>query len=378
LKLSVAFGIAVVLVAGLFAAIYKFDSLHKYHRKVDKVVLYLQWFDQSQFAGFYAAQDNGYYDDADLEVEIIPRPRDIKRFYSEGSAQSNLLPRGVASNDQWNVPALVSASENGESKPTAFGVWTADQVLLQYQRDSLHLKVIGTVFDRSLACFMVKEDSKIFSPIDFGGKKVGVYNGYDTEIIYKWLTTAYPSSTLPTEIPLDPSVNGIEMLATDKVNVLPAYAINEPLQAQAQSPPLRVRLIYPEYYNLGYYSDTIIMNKDTWDHDNGKDIAARFLEASERGWRWALEHPDRAVDIVISYDRQHLATQRDIQEKMLDKVSSYVRPSNPMFKMDPGVWNAMTQVLTQQRLLTKNNGCDTLCDYAIVETAHRTLHHWPE
>ena len=50
-----------------------------------------------------------------------------------------------------------------------------------YQHPEHHLKVlaIGTVFNRSLACFMVLDGLSIFSPRDFGGKNVGVYKGYN-------------------------------------------------------------------------------------------------------------------------------------------------------------------------------------------------------
>ena len=126
---------------------------------------------------------------------------------------------------------------------------------------------------------MVKENSQIFSPKDFGGKRVGIFKGYDTEIIYNWMISQYPPERPPIPKELNPSVDGVSMLENDQIDVLPAYAINEPLEAASRKKPLKVRLIYPDYFNLGYYSDTLIANQDALQRD--PDIAQRFWKQAK-------------------------------------------------------------------------------------------------
>jgi NitT/TauT family transport system substrate-binding protein len=377
LKLRFAFTIAMALIGSLFFGVYKFDAMHKYHRKIDKIVLYLQWFDQAQFAGFYVAADRGFYDDLNLDVEIVPRPRNVEGFYQSAfNSNDNHIP-SLAKLTEWNVPQIVSESTDSDKRPKAIGVWTGDQVLNRFYSEQLHLKVIGTVFSRSLACFLVKDKSRIFGPMDFSGKRVGVYQGYDTEIIYKWLTKHYMTEDQlpPTEVLLDPRSDAVELLSSGQVDVLPAYAINEPLVAQSRKPPLPVRIIHPDNYNVGYYSDTIIINAETW--NNHRDVALRFLEATERGWRWALDNQDAAIDIVTRFDREHLANKEDLQKEMLSKLASYVRPNNPMFKMDAQVWRGMSTILSEQ-LHKPLDGCGDLCDDTMAELAHKQYHHQGE
>src|SRR5687768_16534260 len=43
----------------------------------DKVVLQLKWVTQGQFAGYYVAQDKGFYEEVGLDVEIKPGGPDI-------------------------------------------------------------------------------------------------------------------------------------------------------------------------------------------------------------------------------------------------------------------------------------------------------------
>jgi len=43
----------------------------------DKVTLQLKWVTQAQFAGYYVAQDKGFYEDEGINIEIKPGGPDI-------------------------------------------------------------------------------------------------------------------------------------------------------------------------------------------------------------------------------------------------------------------------------------------------------------
>ena len=52
-----------------------------------------------------------------------------------------------------------------------------------------------------------------------------------------------------------------------------------------------------------------------------KEQAQRFAQASRKGWEWAAEHPDEALDIVMQYvEQNHIATNRVLQRLMLQEV----------------------------------------------------------
>jgi NitT/TauT family transport system substrate-binding protein len=371
-----AIGLAACLNSALYLGVYEFDKDHQIHRHVDNVYLYLQWFDQAQFAGFYAARDKNFYDDLNLKVTIIPRPSVLDAFYEQVDRAHLRVPKIRVPDESWNVPRLVSATadSDGDDPTTAFGVWTGDQVLKQYQKEGLKIRAVGAIFDRSLACFMVREtenDPKavILSPADFAGKRVGVYDGYDTGTIYTWLTKKYVPNSPPIEIPLDPNDDNVKKLNDHSLDVLPAYVINEPLMAQRMG--LKIRMIIPESYNLQYYSDTLIVNsKALSDHP---EVAERFIEATERGWRWALENQKDAADIVVNQSPNLKAAE---QFQMLGKVASYVNPDSPMFTMREETWTSMSAILgKQQSIGYKDEGkCGDLCDFTIVKSAHRNFH----
>ena len=54
---------------------------------------------------------------------------------------------------------------------------------------------------------------------------------------------------------------------------------------------------------------------------NHKEQALRFAKASRKGWEWAAQHPDEALDIVMQYvDKNHMPTNRVMQRLMLKEV----------------------------------------------------------
>ncbi|MGH2580371.1 MAG: ABC transporter substrate-binding protein, partial [Actinomycetota bacterium] len=70
----------------------------------DKVTLQLKWVTQAQFAGYYAALDQGYYADEGLDVTILPGGPDItpEQVVAGGGAEFGIdwLPSLLAQRDQ--------------------------------------------------------------------------------------------------------------------------------------------------------------------------------------------------------------------------------------------------------------------------------------
>jgi ABC-type nitrate/sulfonate/bicarbonate transport system substrate-binding protein len=326
--------------------------MHKVHRRIDHVVLFLQWYDQAQFAGFYVANEKNFFDDADIDVEIVAKPK--------------------TGNTAWDVPMMVSKAGESQLKKKAFGIWTGDQVLKEFAQQNLRISAVGAVFNRSLACFMVLEDSDIFGPRDFSDKHIGIYPDYDDENIFNWLVSKYPPRLPPQRIVIQPKDDPLELLSKHSIDVLPSYVINEPLEAEARG--MNTRLIEPDYYNLQYYSDTIIVNRDTLVAH--RDLVARFLQASEKGWRYALDHQDEAVNITLGRMGSFTKADVDQQSRMLNRISLYVNATSPMFQMAPATWSSMATVLAKNNPKMQTvKDCGTLCDFDVAWAGHESSQH---
>jgi ABC-type nitrate/sulfonate/bicarbonate transport system substrate-binding protein len=137
---------------------------------------------------------------------------------------------------------------------------------------------------------------------------------------------------------------------------------------------MNTRLIEPDYYNLQYYSDTIIVNRDTLVAH--RDLVARFLQASERGWRYALDHQDEAVNITLSRMGSFTKADVDQQARMLNRISLYVNATSPMFQMAPTTWASMATVLAKNNPKMQTvKDCGTLCDFDVAWAGHESSQH---
>ena len=113
-------------------------------QELDKVTLQLKWVTQAQFAGYYAALEEGYYEDEGLDVELKPGGPDITPEQVVASGQAEF---GI----DW-LPALLAARDQGGD-----------------------LVNIAQVFARSGMTELTWKDSGITDVAGMKGKKVGVW-----------------------------------------------------------------------------------------------------------------------------------------------------------------------------------------------------------
>jgi NitT/TauT family transport system substrate-binding protein len=311
------------------------NACNQRHSDVERATLRLQWLHQAQFAGFYTAKEKGFYRDLNIDLDI--------RQGGKG----------------YNVPVLVSEERED------FGIWVGNSVLSSFDKQDLAIRAVGTVFNRSLACFMVKEESSIHTPSDFRGKTVGMYPGFDTETIYIELMKRFGIDR--SEVKEVPANYSIAPFLDGQVDIWPSFVINEPLDAEKHG--VKVRVLSPDVFGIKFYSDTLIVNEKTL--RERRSLVLRFLEASEKGWRYALSHPDEAVEYVLKYDPK---LDRNHERKMLEAMSSYLNTTDPLFKMSPDVWQSMASVLQGQGALTNSESYKRLCDFEIAQEAHNNLH----
>jgi NitT/TauT family transport system substrate-binding protein len=304
----IALGIFCFVAVSLFVAL----IYHSTHHDMNSVSLRLQWVHQAQFAGFYVAKEKGFYKNERLDVTIEPG--------GEG----------------FNVPLMVSTYRDD------IGIWEGDQVVKAYAVKDMPIRAIGVVFRTSLVCYLVKDNSQIFTPGDFRGKVVGVYPGYASESIY--IDALRKFGVDRSSIHEFPAAYDLTPFLTGRVDVWPSYRINEPLTAKERNIP--ARCLGPDEWGIHYYSDTLIVREDAL--IKKRDVFVRFLRASQLGWRYALAHPEEAVQIVLKYDP---SANVEHQRAMLKALAEYTNPEDPFFQIDPNVWNSMVSSLHDQGVL---------------------------
>jgi len=241
-----------------------FLSQHAEASPGDEVTLRLKWLHQAQFAGFYTAEQKGFYENNGIDITINPGGIDF--------------------------PAVQMVASGGEQ----FGVTGGDQIILARDK-GVPIVAIAVIYRESPFVLFALEESGITEPNDFIGKNVGVKLGGNEELTYRaMMMGAGVDTSLVNEKPVK---FDISPLLSGQIDVWPGYAINEPVTAEEKGFP--VNIIWPSDYGVSLYADTIFTTEDMI--NNNPDLVKRFLSATMQGWNYAYDNVDESVDYTLMY-----------------------------------------------------------------------------
>ena len=109
----------------------------------------------------------------------------------------------------------------------------------------------------------------------------------------------------------------------------------------------KVNLIWPGDYGIHMYGHTLITT-DRMIAEN-PDLVTRFLRATLRGWREAIEDPEAAVAIILKYAREK---DSELQTLMMEASVPLIHNGEDRIGwMRAEVWQGMHQILLDQRIL---------------------------
>jgi len=239
------------------------------------VKLQLQWFTQAQFAGYYAAQDQGFYEAMCLDVTILEGAVDI-------------------------APHVVLA--NGESD---FAISWVSKALAG-REGGANIVDIAQIFQRSGTLQVSFKDKNITSAADFKGKNIGNW-GYGNEFeIFAALTKAGLDPAKDVTL-VQQQFDMAGLLAGD-IDAAEAMTYNEYAQVLEAINPDTGALYTPEDFNVVSYEDEGVgMLQDAIWADGSRlsdpayvDTATKFVAASIQGWAFCRDNTQACTDIVVA------------------------------------------------------------------------------
>lgn len=271
------------------------------------VTLQLKWVAQAQFAGYYAAEEQGFYEEEGLDVTIRPGGPDI-------------------------VPEQVVASGQAE-----FGIdWLA--ALLAVRDQGTPLVNIAQVFTNAGMRQLAWADSGIETPADFAGKRVAVWFGGNE---FNLLATLNKYDLDPnSDLELVQQPFDMNLLLNREVDSAAAMTYNELYQVLSAGHTIdELNIIDYNEEGTAMLEDGIFVREDWLADEANKDIAARFLRASFRGWEFCRDNAEACVDIVLQNDEGGVMT-REAQQWQMDEVNKLIwgdplDPETPIGYMEP-------------------------------------------
>ena len=227
----------------------------------DQISVRLKWTHGVQFAGFYIADQKGFFAEENLSVNL-----------REGGLEYDELD-------------LVSDGQDD------FGV-VGGQTVVSARLNGYPIKAVATVFQISPAVYFSLAESGIERPEDFVGKRVMVFPS-DTKLKIMLKNVGVNMDQV---IAVPPSTD-LSSLYAGEEEVWAGYVTNQVVRARLDG--YEINVIYPEDFGIFEYGDCIITTDELI--QGNPDLIERFIRAAMRGWRYAIENPAEAAQIASQY-----------------------------------------------------------------------------
>lgn len=248
--------------------------------KAQKIVFTPQWTAQAQFAGYYVAQEKGFYREAGVEVEIV-----------HPSVTQSAMTRMFNKTSQATTLQLCQAMELADSGTE-----------------------LVNILQTSMNNAMVIVSARGKDPLKQKGERVGIWSvGFGQLAIcmsikegldYDWVRFS----------------TNVNLFVSGALDATLAMSYNEYYQLLQAGMELTDENVY-RFCDHGYnvQEDGLYVTLDYY--RKHKDQVRRFAQASRRGWEWAANHQEETLDIVMKYVKSNrVASNRIMQRLMLKEV----------------------------------------------------------
>ncbi|MBN1203186.1 MAG: ABC transporter substrate-binding protein [Anaerolineae bacterium] len=232
------------------------------------VTLLLDWVPNTNHTGFYVAQALGYYDEANLDVSI-QEPTDlmVETAVTSGAAQ--------------------------------FGIGYQEFVTYALA-DGMPVVSVAAIIQHNTSGFVtLHSEDPVSRPADLAGKRYGGFGLPDLEsAVIDQLLVCDGAEAGSVEYIDVGYADPIPLMERDRIDFVWMYYAWTGIDAELRGADLDAIMLraYPDCLP-DYYTPILITSQDMI--DTNPDVVAAFVQASARGFAYAIRSPAAAADILI-------------------------------------------------------------------------------
>ena len=292
----------------------------------ETIVFTPQWTAQAQFAGYYVAEAKGFYREAGVKVRIehpsATQPAMSRLRKNECQATTLQLCQAMEIVDE-GVP-LVNILQTSMNNAMVIGSARGRDPLTQ---KGARVGIWSVGFGQLAICMSIKD-----------------------HLDYQWVRFA----------------QNVNLFVAGALDATLAMSYNEYYQLVQAGIEMTDKNVY-RFCDHGYnvQEDGVYMTRAYY--EKHRDQAAKFARASRKGWEWAAQHPDEALDIVMQYvDKNHIATNRVLQRLMLKEVLRLQvdRESKKReFRLRPDMVRQASRLMVDNKMLTREVTYEELSEH---------------
>ncbi len=285
-----------------------------------KIKLVLNWVAEPEFGGFYEARENGSYEKAGLDVEIMGGGAGVPVVQMVATGKAEF---GIAGADE-----VLTAKSRGADIVAVYAIYqkSPQGIMARAER----AKTLEDVFATGTLAIEPGLSYSLFLKDKFGFEKVKV-------------------------VPYD---GGVARFVADKDFAQQCFVTSEPIAAKKQGiKDLNVFLIAD--YGFNPYVGVVIAKRSTWLEK--KDLVKKFVSATREGWQSYLADPQKAnakmAKLNTSMDLETFAAAAAAQEPLIVTEETKAKGLGVMTKER---WTTLADQLVKLKVLDKAPNVDEL------------------
>ncbi len=305
-------------------------------KALEQVKVQLSWTHSAEFAGFYVADQKGYYEQEGIAISLVPGGPEVDSVQEVNAGRAQF---GVTAGD-----GLVRARVEGED-----------------------LIAISAIFRHSPLVVMSLAEEGLQKPWDLVGKSVGVVTS-DLDSTWDRQFLAMLS-----QLDIDPAsmnfvtiedYHGADTLKSERMEAANGFfSTHEAVQARLDGDD--VNLMFVSDYGVAVYPNVIFI----------QDVLIRqqpalvegFVRATLEGYRYAIEHPEEAAELVLKYDD---TLDKRLQAEIMIAQVPFIDTGEAMLgEMDYAIWKGTQDMLLEQGLISSVVDLNMLHTNIFVERA---------
>lgn len=287
-------------------------------KELKEVNVLLDWYPNAVHSFLYAAEEQGYFKEAGLKVNLI-------------------TPAGT--DDGIKLVA---------SNKADLAISYPKQVILA-RGENIPVKSVGAIVRSSLNQLMVRSDSGVKTLKDMEGKKVG-YPSFDIdkETVKTMVSTAGgdPSKVQFVDVGYE-LMAGIETKRVD--GIIGGYINHEKILLEKEG--IKLDTFNPVDYGVANNYELVFIASDDGIKTNNDTIQA-FLNAAKKGFEYTKTNPDKALDLVLKVQDKSFPLDTEVEKKSLQILTPLMENESGKFlSQDEENWNNNVKWLEDRNLL---------------------------
>lgn len=231
----------------------------------EQVTVLLDWTPNTNYSGIYAAMEEGYYDEFDLNVDVIEAPGSVVQMVAAGQAE--------------------------------FGISYQEEVT--YARSNkIPILSIAAIIQNNTSGFASLQEREIETPADFEDKSYGGWGSPVEEAMIKALMEDYDADFNRVDIVTTGEVDSLIVIEREADFAWIYYGWTG-IEAELKGMELNFIELRKEEPALNYYTPVIITGESL--AEDNPELVERFMKATAEGYRLAIDDPDTAAEHLLTH-----------------------------------------------------------------------------